>query len=223
MEKSINEMSGSENKYEPDYDAQIAEINRALELNKKKMDEIENALKEFSARKIFTLKELKKMKEQQIMEEQKKLEQEKQNIDLITSKALEDAERLRNVAGYANDGNSDMLEERALNMELEAILHDIEIRKIIISEKENQLKDILVRLAVEGHAMEQNKAANLQYKKKDDNYFRAKSELYKSKEKKDAVWSRYTQVQALLEQQLSKIDKAEKMLKSIYEKLEKIS
>lgn len=216
-------MSGSENKYEPDYDAQIAEINRALELNKKKMDEIENALKEFSARKIFTLKELKKMKEQQIIEEQKKLEEEKQNIDLITSKALEDAERLRNVVEYANNGDSDTLEERALSMELKAILHDIEIRKIIISEKENQLKDILVRLAIEGHAMEKNKTANLQYKKKDDNYFRAKSELYKSKEKRDAIWNRYTEVQALLEQQLSKIDKAEKMLKSIYEKLEKIS
>ena len=202
---------------EIDYEAKIAEINAALERNSNKMAEIEKALTEIDARKIFTLKELREMEKQKQREAEEKLENEKRMIDLITAEALKKAEDLRKNA--VTEGEKVKAEEKALDIELEAILHELDIRKMIIKENETLLEDVLARLAIEESAFQKYKKASLTSSKKDGSYFNIRDVIYRIKSKKDASFSQYRSLKSLIEKQSAKIEKAQNSLKNIYQKL----
>lgn len=202
---------------EIDYEAKIAEINAALERNSNKMAEIEKALTEIDARKIFTLKELREMEKQKQREAEEKLENEKRMIDLITAEALKKAEDLRENA--VTEGEKVKAEEKALDIELEAILHELDIRKMIIKENETLLEDVLAKLAIEESAFQKYKKASLTSSKKDGSYFNIRDVIYRIKSKKDASFSQYRSLKSLIEKQSAKIEKAQNSLKNIYQKL----
>lgn len=207
-EKEVGEM---------DYEARIAEINAALERNKMQMAEIEKALAEIDAKKIFTLKELKEMEEQKQREAEEKLENEKRMIDLITAEALKKAEGIRKNA--VTEGEKIIAEEKALDIELEAIKHELDIRQMIIKENEELLEDVLARLAIEENTFQKYKKAGLQGNKKDGSYFDVREAIYKIKSKKEASFSQYKNLKSLIEKQTAKIEKAQNSLKNIYQKL----
>ena len=207
-EKEVGEM---------DYEARIAEINAALERNKMQMAEIEKALAEIDAKKIFTLKELREMEKQKQREAEEKLENEKRMIDLITAEALKKAEGIRKNA--VTEGEKIIAEEKALDIELEAIKHELDIRQMIIKENEELLEDVLARLAIEENTFQKYKKAGLQGNKKDGSYFDVREAIYKIKSKKEASFSQYKNLKALIEKQTAKIEKAQNSLKNIYQKL----
>ena len=200
-----------------DYEAKIAEINAALERNKAEMEAIDKALAEIDARKIFTLKELKEMEKQKQREADEKLENEKRMIDLITSEALKKAESLRKNAVTEKEKIS--AEEKALNIELDAILHELDIRKMIIKENEELLEDVLAKLAIEESIFKKYKKASLQGNKKDGSYFDIRETIYKIKNKKEVSFSQYRNLKTLIEKQNAKIEKAQQALRNIYQKL----
>lgn len=207
-EKEVGEM---------DYEARIAEINAALERNKMQMAEIEKALAEIDAKKIFTLKELREMEKQKQREAEEKLENEKRMIDLITAEALKKAEGIRKNA--VTEGEKIIAEEKALDIELEAIKHELDIRQMIIKENEELLEDVLARLAIEENTFQKYKKAGLKGNKKDGSYFDVREAIYKIKSKKEASFSQYKNLKALIEKQTAKIEKAQNSLKNIYQKL----
>jgi len=217
LEQNTDKIENDDSDFEKDYEARIAEINAALERNKAEMEAIEKALAEIDARKIFTLKELREMENQKQREAKEKLENEKRMIDLITAEAMEKAESLRNSA--VTEGEKIVAEEKALHIELDAILHELDIRKMIIKENEALLEDVLARLAIEENAFQKYKKASLQGGKKDGSYFDIRETIYKIKNKKEASFSQYRSLKSLIEKQNSKIEKAQTALSNIYEKL----
>ena len=202
---------------ETDYEARIAEIDAALERNRLQMAEIEKALAEIDAKKIFTLKELREMEKQKQREAKEKLENEKRMIDLITAEALKKAEDIRRDA--VTEGEKIIAEEKALDIEFEAIKHELDIRKMIIKENETLLEDVLARLAIEENTFQKYKKASMQCNKKDGSYFDIRETIYKIKSKKDASFSQYKSLKSLIEKQTAKIEKAQNTLKTIYQKL----
>ena len=200
-----------------DYEARIAEIDAALERNKAEMAAIEKALAEIDARKIFTLKELREMEKQKEREAKEKLENEKRMIDLITAEALQKAETLRENA--VTESEKITAEEKALDIELDAILHELDIRKMIIKENEELLEDVLARLAIEENIFQKYKKASLQGSKKDGSYFDIRETIYKIKNKKEVSFSQYRNLKTLIEKQNAKIEKAQQALRNIYQKL----
>ena len=202
---------------EIDYEARIAEIDAALERNRRQMAEIEKALAEIDARKIFTLKELKEMERQKQREAEEKLENEKRMIDLITSEALKKAESIRQSA--VTESEKITAEEKALDIELEAIRHELDIRKMIVNENEALLEDVLARLAIEESIFQKYKKASLTGSKKEGSYYNIRETIYKIKNKKEASFSQYKSLKSLIEKQTAKIEKAQKSLKNIYKKL----
>lgn len=214
---SVEPENAEEYSGDADYEARLAEINEALERNKREMAEIEKALAEIDARKIFTLKELREMERQKQLEAEEKLENEKRMIDLITSDALKKAEDLRKNA--ITESEKAIAEEKALNIELDAILHELDIRKMIIKENEALLEDVLARLAIEENTFQRYKKASLGGSKKDGNYFNIRETIYKIRNKKEASFSRYRSLKSLIEKQNAKIEKAQSALGNIYEKL----
>ncbi|MDO4199279.1 MAG: hypothetical protein Q4D57_00735 [Clostridia bacterium] len=217
MEQNTDKIENDDSDFEKDYEARIAEINAALERNKNKMAEIEKALTDIDARKIFTLKELREMEKQKQREAEEKLENEKRMIDLITAEALKKAASVRENA--VTEGEKVIAEEKALDIELEAILHELDIRKMIIKENESLLEDVLARLAIEESAFQKYKKASLTGSKKDGSYFNIKEAIYKIKSKKDASFSQYRNLKSLIDKQNAKIEKAQNSLRTIYQKL----
>ncbi len=200
-----------------DYEARIAEINAALERNRLEMEEIEKALAELDARKIFTLKELREMEKQKQREAEEKLENEKRMIDLITADAMKKAENLRKNA--VTQSEKIVAEEKALNIELDAILHELDIRKMIIKENEALLEDVLAKLAIEESTFQKYKKASLTSGKKDGGASGIREAIYKIKNKKEASFSQYRSLKSLIEKQNVKIEKAQNSLRNIYQKL----
>lgn len=217
MQQNTNEFQNTEVNFDSDYEIRIAEINAALERNKMQMEEIEKALAEIDAKKIFTLKELRDMEKQKQREAEEKLENEKRMIDLITAEALEKAEAVRKNA--VTQGEKAIAEEKARDIELEAIKHELDIRKMIIKENETLLEDVLARLAIEENTFQKYKKASMQGNKKDGSYFDIRETIYKIKSKKDASFSQYKSLKSLIEKQTAKIEKAQNTLKTIYQRL----
>ncbi len=217
MQQNTNEFQNTEVNFDSDYEIRIAEINAALERNKMQMEEIEKALAEIDAKKIFTLKELRDMEKQKQREAEEKLENEKRMIDLITAEALEKAEAVRKNA--VTQGEKAIAEEKARDIELEAIKHELDIRKMIIKENEALLEDVLARLAMEESAFQKYKKASMTGSKKDGSYLDIRETIYKIKSKKDASFSQYKSLKSLIEKQTAKIEKAQNSLKNIYQKL----
>ena len=204
----------SENKIDDmDYESRIAEIDAALERNRLKMEEIEKALAGLDARKIFTLKELREMQKQKQREAEEKLENEKRMIDLVTEDAMKKAENLRKSAVTASEKAA--AEEKALNIELSAVLHEIDIRKMIIRENEVLLEDVLAKLAIEKNNFQKHKESGSAENKK----HASKEAGYKIRNKKEAFFSEYRGLKALVEKQYAKMEKAQNTLRSIHQKL----
>lgn len=204
----------SENKInDMDYESRIAEIDAALERNRLKMEEIEKALAGLDARKIFTLKELREMQKQKQREAEEKLENEKRMIDLVTEDAMKKAENLRKSAVTASEKVA--AEEKALNIELSAVLHEIDIRKMIIKENEVLLEDVLAKLAIEKNNFQKHKESGSAGNKK----YAGKEAGYKIRNKKEAFFSEYRGLKALVEKQYAKMEKAQNTLRSIHQKL----
>ena len=204
----------SENKIDDmDYESRIAEIDAALERNRLKMEEIEKALAGLDARKIFTLKELREMQKQKQREAEEKLENEKRMIDLVTEDAMKKAENLRKSAVTASEKVA--AEEKALNIELSAVLHEIDIRKMIIKENEVLLEDVLAKLAIEKNNFQKHKESGSAGNKK----YAGKEAGYKIRNKKEAFFSEYRGLKALVEKQYAKMEKAQNTLRSIHQKL----
>jgi len=200
-----------------DYEARIAEIDAALERNRLEMERIEKALAELDARKIFTLKELREMERQKQREAEEKLENEKRMIDIITADAMKKAETLR--ANAVTESEKVIAEEKALDIELDAILHELDIRKMIIKENESLLEDVLAKLAIEENSFQRYKRSSLTSSKKDGSYYNIRESIYKIRSKKEASFARYKSLKALIDKQNVKIEKAQNTLKNIYQKL----
>lgn len=200
-----------------DYEARIAAIDAALERNRLEMERIEKALAELDARKIFTLKELREMERQKQREAAEKLENEKRMIDIITADAMKKADDLRKSA--VTETEKINAEEKALDIELDAILHELDIRKMIIKENEALLEDVLAKLAIEENSFQRYKRSSLTSSKKDGSYYNIRESIYKIKSKKEASFARYKSLKALIEKQNVKIEKAQNTLKNIYQKL----
>ncbi len=200
-----------------DYEARIAEIDAALERNRLEMERIEKALAELDARKIFTLKELSEMERQKQREAEEKLENEKRMIDIITADAMKKAENLR--ANAVTESEKVIAEEKALDIELDAILHELDIRKMIIKENESLLEDVLAKLAIEENSFQRYKRSSLTSSKKDGSYYNIRESIYKIRSKKEASFARYKSLKALIDKQNVKIEKAQNTLKNIYQKL----
>lgn len=217
MENGIDMIQENREDLDIDYEAKLAEINKALEENALKMAEVEKALREIDERKIFTLKELKEMRMRKEREERERLENEKREIDTITASALKEAESLRD--GAKNDDERLMAEYKATDIELKAILHDLEIRKMILHESESKLEDVLAEWAIEENLYQKNKKASMKASKKDGDYYKLREEIYKIKSKKSSYLDKYKEISKVIEKQTCKIADANKILKNINQKL----
>ena len=217
MEQNNDTIQETERDLEIDYEAQLAAIDRALEENARQMAEIDKALSEFTKRKIFTLKELKEMELEKEREAREKLENEKREIDTITSAALKEAETLRNSA--KTEDEKLIVEDKALDMELKAVSHDLEIRKMILVESESKLEDVLANFAIEESIFEKNKKASLTVGKKSGDYYKLREEIYENRNKKNLYMEKYRQISKVIDKQTVKIADANKMLNDINEKL----
>ena len=217
MENDFNMIEENAGDLDLDYEARLAEIDRALEENARQMAEIENALSAMNERKIFTLEELKEMELKKKREERERLEHEKREIDSITAEALKKAETLRSSAKTENEKL--VAEKEALNIELKAILHDLEIRKMILSENESKLESVLADFAIEESEYQKNKKASVNSNRKSDDYYKLRDEIYKIRSKKSSCLDRYKDISKIISKQVSKINEANNTLKSIHQKL----
>ena len=168
-------------------------------------------------RKIFTLKELREMELQKQREEQERLENEKKQIDDITAASLKEAELLRNSA--QTDEEKLIAEYEALNIEWQAILHDLEIRKMILHENESKLEDMFAKFAIEESKFQKNKKASLTASKKSGDYYKLREEMYQIKSSKGMFLDKCRDIAKVVERQTGKIANANCMLRNINEKL----
>lgn len=216
MEQNTDTIQDMENDLDVDYEAKLAEIDKALEENARQMAEIEKALTELDKRKIFTLKELREMELEKQREEREKLENEKKQIDTITAESLKKAQLLRE--SVKNDEEKLLVEDEALNIELNAILHDLDIRKIILSENESELEDVLASLAIEECEYWKNNKASMTASKKTGDYYKLREKIYNIRNKKTSYLNKYAELNKIVEKQMCKIAEANKILKSIRQK-----
>lgn len=217
MEQNTKTVQEVEDDLDVNYEAQLAEIDKALEENAQQMAEIEKALSEINKRKIFTLKELKEMELEKERKERERIETEKREIDKITSRSLKEAQLLRDSA--KTQEQKTIAEAKAIDIELSAISHDLEIRKMILSESENKLEDVLASLAIEESKFQKNKKASFMVSKKSGEYYKLREEIYKNKSRKGSYLDRYLNLSKVIEKQMIKIFDANKMLRVINAKL----
>lgn len=202
-----------------DIERRMAEIDKALELNRLEMEKVEKSLASINQRKIFTLKELKKMEEEEKQRQREQLEEEKRLIDITTAEALEKASKIRSDSLNFPEDLKKESETEALQLELDAIAHDLKIRKIIISESEALIEEALADIAIEENLFSKYKKASFTCGKKDDSYFEIKNKIYKSKNNKEKAYARYKSLKEKIDGNRNKLLKFEKLFRTTTELL----
>ena len=194
----------------------LAEIKKALERNRLEMARVNQELADIDKPKIFTRKELQEIKEKAEREKCEKFEKEKAEIDLMTAAALAKASKIRIDAQSLPEFLKAKQEQKALQIEQEAILHDLKIRKIIVDENKALFENILADMAIEENLFSKYKRESLKVSKKDNRYFEIQDGIYKSKNRKEAIFSKCKSVSATIDEHMKKILKSEKLFKSIF-------
>lgn len=194
----------------------LAEINKALEQNRLEMARIERELADIDKPKIFTWEELQEMKENAEREKLEKFEKEKAEIDLSTAAALKKASKIRIDAQRLPELLKAKQEQEALQIEREAILRDLKIRKIIVDENKALFESALADMAIEENLFSKYKRESLKVSKKDNRYFEIQDEIYKSKNRKETIFSKCKSISATIDEHMKKILKSEKLFKSIF-------
>lgn len=193
----------------------LAEIKKALEQNRLEMAKVEQELADIDKPKIFTRQELQEMKEKAEREKREKFEKEKAEIDVSTANALEKASKIRIDAQYLPELVKAEREQEALQIERDALLHDLKIRKIIVDENEALFENTLADMAIEENLFSKYKRKSLKISKKDNQYFEIQDGIYKSKNRKETIFSKCKSIRATIDEHMKKILKSEKLFKSI--------